>query len=621
MRNPKLVLDSLTREALKIESECHYERLYRNLYNVEFYHMAYNNIYAREGNMTEGTDGKTIDGMGEDRINKLIESIKNQTYQPNPAKRTYIPKKNSEKKRPLGIPSTDDKLVQEIVRNILESIYEVRFSDNSHGFRPKRSCHTALTQIARQNGVKWYIEGDIKGFFDNIDHHVLINILRRKIKDEKFINLIWKFLRAGYLEDWKFNNTYSGTPQGGIVSPILANIYLHEFDKYMSKYITEFNIGIKGKQVNPEYKYIQSQIQKRRKWLENNKMCENRKWLELNEGSKNNLYEEIKELKKKLTSIPYTKEMDDSFKRMTYTRYADDFLIGVIGSKEDCVKVKNNIGNYLKNELKLELSQEKTLITHSKNFIRFLGYDITVSKSQETKTISNRNYGKFTRRNSSGKVMLYVPHEVWVNKLKQYDALKIEMIDGKEIWKACHRTYLKDNDDLEIFSQYNAEIRGLYNYYRLANNVSVLNKFYYIMRYSFAKTLGNKYKISIRKIMCKFNINGNLGIKYETKSGTKIRYFYKDGFYRNTSITNKTDIDIEANTAKYCGRTSLIDRLKAHQCEWCGKEDVEIEIHHVKKLKNLKGKKAWERLMISRKRKTLALCLKCHVDLHNGKLD
>lgn len=620
MRNPKVVLDSLTKEALKPESECHYERLYRNLYNIEFYYMAYENIYAKEGNMTEGTDGKTIDGMGDERFNKLIESLRNQTYQPNPAKRTYIPKKNSDKKRPLGIPSIDDKIVQEIIKNILESIYEVRFSDNSHGFRPKKSCHTALLQIARQQGIKWYIEGDIKGFFDNIDHHVLINILRRKIKDEKFINLIWKFLRAGYLENWKFNNTHSGTPQGGIISPILANIYLHEFDKYMNKYIIEFNVGKKGKQVNPEYKQYEFQIQKRKKWIAESKMCVNKIWVKLNEEMKEKLHKEIKELRKVMVSTPYTNEMDNSFKRMTYTRYADDFLIGIIGSKEDSIKVKQNIGKFLKNELKLELSQEKTLITHSENLVRFLGYDITVSKLQQTTTYYNKTYGNIKRRNHSGKVKLYIPQEIWVNKLKSYDALKIEMKDGKEIWKSCHRTYLKDNDDLEIFSQYNAEIRGLYNYYRLANNVSVLNKFYYIMRYSFAKTLGNKYKISVSKVMNKFNINGNLGIMYKTKSGTKIRYFYKDGFQRNTSIASN-DVDTLPNIAKYGGRNGLIKRLKAHQCEWCGEESDNIEMHHVKKLKDLKGKKAWERFMISRKRKTIALCMKCHNNLHNGKLD
>lgn len=615
MRNPKIVLDSLTKEALK--SNCHYERLYRNLYNPEFYYMAYQNIYAKEGNMTSGTDGKTIDGMGDDRINNLIESMKNQTYQPKPAKRIYIPKKNSQKLRPLEIPSVEDKLVQEVIRNILESIYEGRFSDNSHGFRPKRSCHTALLQIQRGHGVKWYIEGDIKGFFDNINHQTLINILRRKIKDEKFINLIWKFLKAGYLEEWKFRNTYSGTPQGGIISPILANIYLHEFDKYINKYIREFSKGKKGKQRNPEYRHIEYQIQRRNNWLKTNKIAIKRKLVELDEKSRIKLQEEIKELKKKMTSTPPVDEMDDSFKRMTYTRYADDFLIGIIGSKEDCLEIKKNIGNFLSTELDLELAQEKTLITHSENIVRFLGYDITTSRHQKTRTITQNNI-TMKKRTESGKIKLYVPHEIWVNKLKQYGALKIKMKDGKEVWESCHRAELRNNDDLEIFIQYNAEIRGLYNYYKLANNVSVLNKFYYIMRYSFAKTLGCKYKISVNKIMNKFNINGILGVRYKTKVGEKICYFYNGGFSRNTNTSDNT---IDNEQILFNKENGLIKRLKAHKCEWCDKEDVKIEIHHVRKLKDLKGKKAWEKHMISRKRKTIALCVKCHHDLHAGKLD
>lgn len=618
MRNPKIVLDSLTREALK--PGCHFERLYRNLYNREFYYMAYSKIYANEGNMTEGTDGKTIDGMGDERFDKLIESMKNQSYQPYPSRRKYIEKKNSTKKRPLGIPSIDDKIVQEIIRSILESIYEVRFSDNSNGFRPKRSCHTALMQIARNNGTKWYIEGDIKGFFDNIDHHVLINILRRKIKDEKFVNLIWKFLRAGYLEDWVYHKTFSGTPQGGIVSPILANIYLHEFDKYMSKYINEFNKGKRGKQRNPEYRQLEFQISKRKKWLKENKICTDGKWMDINEEIKDKLISEIKEINNEMLKVPYTLEMDDSFKRMTYTRYADDFLIGVIGSKDDCKIIKDNVAKFLNEELKLELSKEKTLITHSSGFVRFLGYDITVSRSQEVKRIQDKELGCVKKRTNVGKIKLYIPQEVWINKLKQCNALKVIMKDGKEVWKSCHRAVLKNHDDLEIFNQYNAEIRGLYNYYKLANNVSVLNKFYYIMRYSFVKTLANKYKSSVSKVMTKFSINGKLGITYNTKKGIKTCYFYKDGFARNTTPLKDAEVDIKEVVFMY-DRNSLIVRLKARQCEWCNKVDVPIEIHHVRKLKDLKGKKAWERFMIARKRKTLALCVECHRLLTAGKLD
>lgn len=257
MRNPNDVLSSLIKNSKNQSYQ--YERLYRNFYNPEFYLLAYQNIYANQGNMTAGTDGKTIDGMGMERINKLINSLKDHSYQPNPAKRKYIQKKNG-KMRPLGIPSFDDKLVQEVARMILESIYEPNFSNLAHGFRPKKSCHTALMHVQSHfTGVKWFVEGDIKGFFDNINHQTMVNILRKRIKDEYFLGLIWKFLKAGYSEDWTFHNTYSGTPQGSVISPILSNIYLDEFDKYVEEYTEKFNNG-KVRAGNSEYSKIREKI-------------------------------------------------------------------------------------------------------------------------------------------------------------------------------------------------------------------------------------------------------------------------------------------------------------------------------------------------------------------------
>lgn len=243
MRSPQNVLESLKSKACNYGYS--YERLYRNLYNPEFYLLAYQNIYAKEGNLTAGTDGLTIDGMSTKRIDTLIASLKDFNYKPHPARRTYIDKHgNPQKKRPLGIPSFNDKLLQEVIRMILESIYEDTFSIHSHGFRPNRSCHTALLEVKKRfTGVKWFVEGDIKGCFDNVDHHVLVDILRRRIKDEHFIGLIWKFLKAGYMEDWVYHNTYSGTPQGSIISPILANIYLNELDVFMDEYSKRFNTG------------------------------------------------------------------------------------------------------------------------------------------------------------------------------------------------------------------------------------------------------------------------------------------------------------------------------------------------------------------------------------------
>ncbi|NBJ84098.1 group II intron reverse transcriptase/maturase, partial [bacterium 1XD42-94] len=258
MRKPTDVLNSLSDKSKNPMYK--YERLYRNLYNPEFYLLAYKNIYTNDGSMTPGVDGVTTDGMSLERIDKIIASLKDHSYRPNPARRTYIAKKNNPaKKRPLGIPSGDDKLVQEVVRMILESIYEPTFSNVSHGFRPGKSCHTALVKIQNTfTGAKWFVEGDIQACFDSFDHHVLIEILRRRIKDEAFIGLMWKFLKAGYMEQWKYHKTYTGTPQGSGISPILANIYLNELDKYMEEYKQEFSRP--ARTVNPAHRNMASRI-------------------------------------------------------------------------------------------------------------------------------------------------------------------------------------------------------------------------------------------------------------------------------------------------------------------------------------------------------------------------
>ena len=188
MRNPETILNSLSAHSEDVHYK--YERLYRILFNEQMYYVAYQRIYAKPGNMTPGSDGKTIDGMSIERIGNLINSLRDESFMPTPAKRVYIPKKNG-KKRPLGIPSIEDKIVQEVVRMILEAIYEGHFENTSHGFRPKRSCHTALHSIKNLfTGAKWFIEGDIKGFFDNIDHHVLIDTLKERISDDRFLRLM-----------------------------------------------------------------------------------------------------------------------------------------------------------------------------------------------------------------------------------------------------------------------------------------------------------------------------------------------------------------------------------------------------------------------------------------------
>jgi group II intron reverse transcriptase/maturase len=604
MRNPEVVLDNLISKSK--DRNYRFDRLYRNLYNPKLYYQAYENIYAKPGNMTEGSDGKTVDGFNTQRVEKLIESLKNETYQPQPSRRVYIPKANG-KKRPLGIPSFDDKLLQEVVRMILEAIYDRTFLETSHGFRKNRSCHTALEQVRGTfTGVRWFIEGDIEGFFDNIDHHVLIDILKKRIDDSKWIRLMWKFLRAGFVEDWKFHKTFSGTPQGGIISPILSNIYLHELDVFMKEYIKAFDKGTKRKMTSIK-RYLETKAYRMRKKLKE-------EWTELSQEHKGERLKQYKELRARLLSTQSTNPMDSDFRKLKYTRYADDFIIGVIGSKEDCLLIKEDITVFLKNKLKLNFSQEKTLVTNSVQKARFLGYDILVARDT---SIGTDGKG-FTKRTRNYICKLYLPQDKWVKKLKEYVALEITP-DGK--WKPKCRTYLKYLDDIEIVNTFNSEIRGLYNYYKIANNVSNLHKFYHFMKFSFAKTLGSKYNMSVAKMIAKYKVNGEIGVKYETKKGQKIMYFYKDGFKRVRKLTNIHDADTLPNTLKFGGTTSLMDRLKAAQCEFCSKSSNEMEMHHVKKLKDLKGKKKWEYFMIARRRKTIALCRECHTALHSGKLD
>ena len=219
--------------------------------------------------------------------------------------------------------------------------------------------------------------------------------------------------------------------------------------------------------------------------------------------------------------------------------------------------------------------------------------------------------------------MLYVPKEKWVKRLMSYGALKIHYDahnGNKEVWEPTHRNHLLHLDDLEILKQYNAEIRGLYNYYKIANNVSVLNNFNYVMKFSMFKTFGAKYQAHIGKIRDKYRIGKDFGVKYQTKKGWATLLFYIQGF-RHVETLATGSFDSIPNQYFRTSPNSLITRLKAKKCEWCGAENVDLEIHHVRKLKNLKGKAAWERAMIGRKRKTMALCVSCHDLLHAGKLD
>ena len=402
-----------------------FKRLYRNLYNTGFYLLAYQKIAASQGSMTPGADGKTPDNMSMDRINSIIGRLKDHSYQPDPARRTYITKKNSNKKRPLGIPSADDRLVQEVIRMTLEAIYEPAFSPYSHGFRLNRSCHTALLEVQTVfHSVKWVVEGDIKVCFDSFDHHVLVNIPRERIADGQFISLMWKFLKAGYMEQWGYYTTHSGAPQGSGMSPVLANIYMSKLDSFIEDYKMKFNIWNGYRKPGAEYQKIH---RKYLYWKQRYRDLREMGRLEESEEALNTM----KEVRKIMFQTSGHDPSDTEHKSLQYNRYADDFIIGIIGSKQDAEKLKEEIAVLLKEELKLTLSMEKTKVTHSSKVFRYLGYDISVSRSKDTK----RNKDGTLRRAWYGRVSLRMPHEKWQAKLQEYKAFQITHDEhGKEQW-------------------------------------------------------------------------------------------------------------------------------------------------------------------------------------------
>lgn len=605
MRNPIDVLNSLSDKSKN--PEYRFQRLYRNLYNPDFYLLAYKNIYANGGSMTPGVNGITIDGMSSQRIAKLIESLKDRSYQPNPARRTYIAKKNNPaKKRPLGIPSGDDKLVQEVIRMLLESIYEPNFSDASHGFRPQKSCHTALTKIQKTfTGAKWFVEGDIKACFDSFDHHVLIDILRKRIDDEAFISLMWKFLKAGYMEQWQYHMTYSGTPQGSGMSPILANIYLNELDRYMGEYKARFYKPTRT--ANPAHRNMASKIFYYK--AKNDKV-----WDDLSVEEKKECARTLRQMRSEQRKLPTHPVQETSYKAIQHVRYADDFIVGVIGSHEDAKKLKQDLTVFLKEKLGLTLSTEKTKITNTAENARFLGYDISVSRSQDIKRLKN---GK-RQRVYSGVVQLRMPLEKWTAKLLEYGAIRIKKDEsGKERWKTMPRGKLINRTDIEILSRYNSEIRGLYNYYAIAGNVSTLNHFSSRMKYSMLKTFGSKYRCKVRKIKERYVKNGEFTVAYKTKSGMKESVYYHDGFRKKTEPA-LGQVDMLDIYKKYDKPNSLAIRLHTNKCELCGMDCDGLEMHQVRRLKDLNGEQEWERIMLQRRRKTLAVCPSCHIEIHNS---
>jgi group II intron reverse transcriptase/maturase len=593
VQDPNVLLAILGKMAQKPEVK--FDNLYPKLYNARLWLMAYESIAPKPGNMTAGVDGKTVDGTGLELIRDLIADLKASRYKPTPVRRVYIEKSNG-KLRPLGIPSFRDKLLQTVVKFILESIYEPTFSEASHGFRPNRSCHTALAQVKRLNGIRWWVEGDIKGFFDNLNHDTLLSILSKRITDKRFLHLIKQFLRAGYMEDWQYHQTYSGTPQGGNLSPLLSNIYLNELDQAMAVKIAEFNKGKKRRNL-AAYKAVSIRKSRAKK-----------------KARVTGDWSEFKALRKQMLSMPASDPQDPDFRRMYYCRYADDFLIGIIGSKADATAIKAWLTEYLSAQLQLELSAEKTLITNVKNRVRFLGYDIKMWAGKRILRYHTRT-GSRTQRTAHRHLALLMPRDKVQNFVRTYG--------NPNRWQGTHRTDKLHLSELEILKTYNAEIRGFLGYYALADNLTtVASNILWMTTTSFFRTLAAKRQSTLMKVAQSMKKGpARYVLTAKRRDGTiKIYELIASTKQLKREAVTYEYVDHIPKTWAFRSRSELGQRLAAHQCEWCGTQKGPIEVHHVRKLSDLKGKADWEVHMIARRRKTMVLCKQCHIDLHAGRL-
>jgi len=589
----------------------------RLMYQKELWLKAYAKLAPNPGNLTQGTDSQTIDGFNLKLIDELIEQLRLGKFRFPPVRRAYIPKKNKREKRPLGVPSFKDKLVQEVMRMILANIYEPIFSENSHGFREGYSCHTALSQIKNTwKGMIWCIEGDIKSFFNNINHTKLISILEKKIDDRRFLLLIHNALKCGYIEDWTYHKTYSGTAQGGVISPILANVYLHEFDTFIQGLIDQFTKGTHRRR-SREYNRLRSRIDYWGKIVkakdEENQESE---W-----DGREQLIQKIRDLKKLQRKTISIDAFDPSYRRMKYVRYADDFVIGIAGTKEEAKAIKAQVKEFLADNLKLELSLEKTVITHLSNRVEFLGYHFLRWNRQRVVRVKYQNYkNPLIKRTLSGAIKLEIPQQKMIEFAKKQRYGCFQTVESR------HRKMLINNSEVEILYTYNAELRGFANYYALANNYHHLDRLFYIAEYSFLKTLACKRRSTVAKVAQKLrsHVQGELCLLVRDKNGkqrphklVRLKHLPKPS---GAVKTSQPAVDVMPNVMKYASCTELEKRLVASKCESCGKEG-HVEVHHVRKLKDLKKKPniSWlERKMIERNRKTLVLCYDCH-HLHHEK--
>lgn len=557
---------------------------------------AYESIKGNKGVLTSAIDPKTLDGFGMERIEKIIQKLKDESWEPKPARRKYIPKPGKYELRPLGIQGPDEKIVQAAVKRILEAIYEPRFLQCSYGFRPKRGCHDALKYINQNfDNISYIIEGDIHGMYDNINHQKLIKLLENKINDARFIRLIWKLLRAGYMEINKFLiKSEIATPQGSIVSPILANIYLHELDLFMQKHVTQKQ-DKRQKIRTPEMKILISRKKKLTKLFE-----------KAYGDERDKLLCEIRSVKWEMLN---TKIYKNPINRIYFVRYADDFIIGVAGPAELADKLKLKIQEFLKSNLNLSINMEKTHITKARQKFKpvvFLGHELFVDISNKFTYVYAKNKTPFLKRTTGFLIRLQAPMKMILRRLHGKGFCNNHGIPKpKDIWTT--------QEDWIVVRNYNYILRGILNFYSGAHYQHRLGRVVYIMKYSCAMTLAKKHKSSIAKVFRKHG--KSLTVSYKKKGKDRTEGL----FTRDLTESSRVWLIGKQMRDPYEMIQLRLTKTDIHGvCIVCGNSSTEM--HHIKHVR--KGNKdTFEGILGIMNRKQVPLCKEHHIMAHRGLLD
>lgn len=576
-----------------------FDRLYRLLRQDELLALAKERIAKNKGAQTPGVDGRKMSDIENEDLVQLSQELAKGTYQPRPVRRGYVPKKNG-RLRPLGIPTSLDKVVQSGVALILEAIYEPIFRKCSHGFRPERSTITALRQVstAYRAGAKWIIEGDITDCFGSLPHSVILNCLRKRIKDERFIDSIRKMLQAGVMEEGKFTPTYSGAPQGGIASPILANVVLHELDTWL-----EDQMGVNpppetaeqcNARSNPEYMRLHYRIMDIRRQLDGRLPMPKKA---TPESLRQERQEKLRLRALQPRSLP---------RKVTYyTRYADDFAIFLCdASKEEAEQMKRAVAEWMNANLNLTLNQEKTHVTHWQDKVRFLGYELEGRKN----------------KNGTGWLHLAVPK----------DAVR------RVVEKIQQATRYPQAPEYDVFTNVNAVARGWTNYYRYAHNNNVIGgKLSMVIFWHTVHYLGKRHRRSLAKVMHDhYARDPNTGCKglFISKPGKsptpENRYFIWHKTPKRLGLSSIAAKDVQDRPApinqNWAQGRSLHKKLETQtraelRCEQCGAIGVMLYVHHPNRLAKAKRVKkgAGNVAQSGIEQQTKLLCHACHMAHHH----